>query len=219
MGFMKKILFSIILGIFITAILCKYSDKVQADLAQNLVRLHVIANSDTEEDQTLKLKVRDAIINYIQPNLNSSTNAQMTKEFINQEINNIKQIALDTIKKEGKNYTVEAYLGVSDFPTKVYGDVALPAGNYEALKVIIGNGQGKNWWCVLFPPLCFVDATHGIVPESSKQQLQNVLSKEEYDIIVNSKNKDEIPVEIKFKVVEWWQKTKQKAQTAFQTSK
>jgi stage II sporulation protein R len=123
-------------------------------------------------------------------------------------MNDIKNIAADVIKKEGKNYSVDVKFGDSNFPTKLYGDIALPAGTYRALRVIIGKGEGANWWCVLFPPLCFVDATHGSVPDSVKNELRSVLTEDEYNLINSVDSDDEIPIKIKFKIVEVFENSK-----------
>jgi len=153
--------------------LTDYSKDVNKGLADNLIRLHVIANSDTEEDQKLKRDVRDAIINYMKVELKDSKDLEQTRYIINRNINSIEKIAQNEIAKQGKNYSVKTTMGSYPFPTKAYGDINLPAGYYQALRVVIGQGEGANWWCVLFPPLCFVDATHGTVPDSVKQNLRN----------------------------------------------
>ena len=112
-----------------------------------------------------------------------------------------KQVALDTIKKEGYSYNVKINIGNFEFPTKQYGDISLPAGYYDALRVEIGEAKGRNWWCVMFPSLCFIDVSSGIVPEESKEELQNILSDEEYSII--SDNSDN-GIKFKFKLIEFF---------------
>ena len=112
-----------------------------------------------------------------------------------------KQVALDTIKNEGYSYNVKINIGNFEFPTKQYGDISLPAGYYDALRVEIGEAKGRNWWCVMFPSLCFIDVSSGIVPEESKEELQNVLSDEEYSII--SDNSDN-GIKLKFKLIEFF---------------
>lgn len=216
---MKKVILAIIIGLIITIYVSNYSENVQANLAHNLIRFHVIANSDTAEDQALKLKVRDRIIKETGHFFDDSGNINQTKEIIRKNMEVIEDVARQEIREWGKDYDVKVSLGTYPFPTKKYGDVTLPAGNYEALRVVIGEGQGANWWCVLFPPLCFVDATHGVVPEDTKQTLKNVLTEEEYEIITTADSEGEIPVVIKFKIVEWWQESKLKVQTAFNQSK
>lgn len=167
-----------------------YSESINSGLSDNLIRLHVIANSDSDEDQQLKRDVRDIIIDYMKKNFGDLDNVDKAKSIISKNIDTIEEIAIKEISRQNKNYKVEANLGNYPFPTKVYGDVSLPAGNYQALRVVIGNGEGQNWWCVLFPPLCFVDATHGTVPDSVKKDLRSVLSKEQYDIVTVNENDD-----------------------------
>ena len=185
-----------------------YAEDVNAGLSQNLVRLHVVANSDSASDQALKLKVRDAIIDYMKDKLASSKNIDETRDIINSNLKNIEELSLKVIKENNSSYGVKASLGNYSFPTKTYGDIALPAGEYQALKVVIGEGVGANWWCVLFPPLCFIDATHGTIPDSVKQDLKSSLTSEEYKLITTADNEEDIPVKIKFKVVELLEGTK-----------
>lgn len=182
-----------------------YSNNISKGLADNLIRLHVIANSDSVDDQQLKLNVRDSILLYMKGQLKNSRDTEQTKSIINSNMDNIIATANKEIAKHGKNYEVKAMLGSYPFPTKVYGDVTLPAGYYQALRIVIGKGEGANWWCVLFPPLCFVDATHGTVPEAVKQNLKKTLTKEEYSIITTADSDSDIPVRIRFKIVEFFQ--------------
>ncbi len=190
----------VILGAWIISY--NYAEDVNAGLSQNLVRLHVVANSDSASDQALKLKVRDAIIDYMKDKLANSKNISETRDIINSNLKNIEELSIKVIKENNSSYGVKASLGNYSFPTKTYGDIALPAGEYQALKVVIGEGVGANWWCVLFPPLCFIDATHGTIPDSVKQDLKSSLTKEEYKLITTADNEEDIPVKIKFKVVE-----------------
>lgn len=215
----KIILISLLIGLivatgFTTYNTKLYSDTIHSGLEQNLIRFHVIANSDSETDQQLKLKVRDKILEVIKPLLDKSTSVTESKQILLDNKDLIKQISEQIIAQEGKNYNVNVNLQKSNFPTKKYGDIILPAGEYESLKVVIGEGEGKNWWCVMFPPLCFVDITHGTVPEESKEELKNVLTEEEYDLVSLPQNETDIPVKVKFKIVEWWQKNKE-VQTIF----
>ena len=211
---MNKIILALCTVLAFTILVSNYSESIQADLAHNMVRFHVVANSDAPEDQALKHSVKDKIIDSMKELFDETENIDATKETINKNIPKIKAIAEEEIKKWGKNYDVKVTLGVYPFPTKVYGDVTLPAGNYEALRVVIGEGSGENWWCVLFPPLCFVDATQGELPEASKEKLKSVLTEEEYEIITSAHNDGELPVQIKFKIIELWQNSKLKIQTA-----
>lgn len=186
-----------------------YAEDVNAGLSQNLVRLHVIANSDSSADQALKLKVRDAVIEYMKDKLAPSQDINQTKKIINENLSNIENISREVIKENNSDYSVKASMGNYAFPTKTYGDIALPAGEYQALRVVIGKGVGANWWCVLFPPLCFIDATHGAIPDSVKQKLKTSLSDDEYKLITTSDD-DDIPVKIRFKIVEFLEGSKVK---------
>ncbi|HHV98323.1 MAG TPA: stage II sporulation protein R [Clostridiaceae bacterium] len=194
--------------IMLTAASISFSNSVNKVLSDNLIRLHVIANSDSEEDQALKRDVRDAVIDFMQKRLENVTDLEQAKTIINDDIVQIEKIASEKVREYGKTYPVKAVLGKYPFPTKVYGDIALPAGNYQALRIIIGEGTGSNWWCVLFPPLCFVDVTHGTIPDSVKEDLKNSLTPEEYAIITSAENDGEIPVKVKFKIVEILQGSK-----------
>jgi len=194
--------------IMLTAVSLSFSNSVNKVLSDNLIRLHVIANSDSEEDQALKRDVRDAVIEFMQKRLKDVTDLEQAKTIINDDIDEIEKIAAGKVREYGKAYPVKAVLGKYPFPTKAYGDIALPAGNYQALRIIIGEGIGSNWWCVLFPPLCFVDVTHGTIPESVKEDLKNSLTPEEYVIITSAENDGEIPVKVKFKIVEILQGSK-----------
>lgn len=157
------------------------STKIQRNIASQVIRLHVVANSDTKEDQALKLQVRDSIIHSLQEQLSNSHSVQEARNTILSRIPEIEKKAQDTITREGFSYPVKVTLGNRYFPIKDYGDLRFPAGNYEALCVSIGAASGHNWWCVLFPSLCFVDETHAVVPDDSKDKLRKSLTKDEYD--------------------------------------
>ncbi|GAE88716.1 stage II sporulation protein R [Acetivibrio straminisolvens] len=213
---LPKVLTAVILLITILSgvALISYSENVSNGLADNIIRLHVLANSDSPEDQQLKRDVRDVVINFMKGKLENVKDLETTKRIIEENSEAIKQVALNEIKRQNKDYDVKVMLGKYPFPTKVYGDISLPAGNYQALRIVIGNGEGQNWWCVLFPPLCFVDATHGTVPDSVKNDLKEVLSDEEYCLITTLDKDEEIDIEIKFKIVEMFQNSKIKIASA-----
>lgn len=158
---------------------------VQAGIASNIIRFHVRANSDTDTDQQLKIKVKNEVVSYIKPFLENSPSIDTSREILSQHIEDIKDTALDTIHKEGFNYNVNVYFEQSYFPMKTYADVTFPPGEYEAFRIDIGEANGKNWWCVLYPPLCFVDSVYGELPESSREELKNVLTDDEYNAITD----------------------------------
>lgn len=131
------------------------ADEAVAD--DSLIRFHVIANSDTLYDQSIKLKVRDAVIEKVNHVLDSARNEKEAEQLLERHSEEILETANNILTKENCGYTATAKLGTSIFPTKTYGKITLPAGKYKAYKIILGEGKGKNWWCVLYPPLCFVD--------------------------------------------------------------
>lgn len=193
------ILLTILFFIYVSLCAISYAYDISEDISSSVFRLHVIANSDSESDQNLKYLVRDNLLNYMN---NICANCSSKEEAITiakAHIDDFNQIALNTIHSEGYNYNVTVNIGNFEFPTKYYGDISLPAGYYDALKVEIGNAKGQNWWCVMFPPLCFTDITSGIVPDESKEELENSLTDEEFAIIANN---DKLDLKLKFKILE-----------------
>ena len=200
-----SIILGLILTIFATTLTKGYFKNLQSSISKEVIRFHILANSNSVEDQNLKLKVKSEIIKMLEDKLDSSTSKEETKAFLTENLENIKLKALEVIKESGYNYPVSVEISNSYFPTKTYGDISLPAGEYEALKIKIGNAEGKNWWCVMFPPLCFVDVTMKKVPEKDKELLKNILTDEEYEIV--SKESSKKPsVKIKFKLLEIFNK-------------
>lgn len=159
---------------------------IQEDIAEQIIRLHVIANSDSEEDQALKLKVRDEILSGIQDSLIYADTPAIAGKILKKEKELISEIAAAKIRQEGYDYSVRVVLEERYFPAKSYGELTFPPGNYQALCIEIGAAAGKNWWCVLFPSLCFVDETNAVIPEESKARLQDSLSPEAYESLENS---------------------------------
>lgn len=161
-------------------------EKLQEHLAQEVLRFHVLANSDSEKDQTLKLQVRDAILEYMEEELSEDTadseerNLEETVQWARTHTDEIRVIGENTLKAAGEEQPVNVAVTTCYFPEKTYGDVTFPAGNYEALRVELGEAKGHNWWCVLYPNLCFLDTTNAVVPEKGKKQLKKVLTEEEY---------------------------------------
>ena len=190
--------------VYIFISIFSYSNAVSTNISDSVFRLHVIANSDSAEDQNLKYDVRNALISY----MNSiSTNISSKEEAIKLVIENKNKfynIAKQVISDKGFNYDVSIEIGNFSFPTKTYGDISLPAGFYDALRVEIGEASGQNWWCVMFPSLCFVDVTNGIVPEESKQDLETTLTQENYNLI----SSDSLEFKVKFKLVELFENAK-----------
>lgn len=193
--------FFIILFLFFTFLLINitsYSKDVKQGLAENFFRLHIIANSNSPIDQELKLKVRDSILEYINEEIPNNLSKDEVILEVQNKLADIKLIAESTIKSYGFNYDINLEINNFYFPTKNYYNLSLPAGYYDALKVSIGNAQGENWWCSLFPPLCFIDMSSGKITEDSKNNLKSSLSNEEFEII----NKSNPSIKLKFKFLE-----------------
>lgn len=167
------------------------------DVKDSLIRFHVIANSDSDEDQQLKLKVKNKVIDYLYPYLKESDSLDNSRKIINDNINNIKALAESVINEEGYSYNVNVQLSRENFPDKSYGNIVLPQGNYEAFRIIIGSGEGRNWWCVMFPPLCFVDESKA---EVEYDKFEEEVEKQKKSKTRNVKSSNDIKV--KFKLVE-----------------
>ena len=193
--------FFIILFLFFTFLLINitsYSKDVKQGLAENFFRLHIIANSNSPIDQKLKLKVRDSVLEYINEEIPNNLSKDEVILEVQNKLADIKLIAESTIKSYGFNYDINLEINNFYFPTKNYYNLSLPAGYYDALKISIGNAQGENWWCSLFPPLCFIDMSSGKISEDSKNNLKSSLSNEEFEII----NKSNPSIKLKFKFLE-----------------
>jgi len=197
--FQKKIYTFISITFLTLLISLSYCLSTQNSLSEKVLRLHILANSNSAFDQELKLKVRDEVVNYLTPLLENSSNLSETKKIISNNITSINDIA-QSVVSQCSAYKTNISLATSSFPTKQYGNISFPAGEYEALKIIIGEGKGNNWWCVMFPPLCFTNSSAGEFDNSSKEKLKNTLSKEEYHMINNYNKPD---VKIKFRILEW----------------
>lgn len=165
-------------------------ENIVEDISEKLIRFHVLANSDSNIDQELKLRVKDEVLKYISPMLNESESLEESREILKREDSNIIKIAENYIKSQGVDYTVETTLTRENFPVKEYGNIVLPQGEYEAYRILIGEGKGQNWWCVMFPPLCFIDVTKGQVSyDETEKRMKDVLSEEEFKN-VNKKEND-----------------------------
>ena len=168
-------------------------------------RLHVVANSNSAADQKLKLEVRNRIISETAELFSKAKNAEDAEKIANANLDFLKGICEDEISRRGFSQKVHPETGEYKFPQKTYGAITLPRGRYRALKVIIGEGKGKNWWCVMFPPLCFAKGTLS-VSKSSKSYLESKLSSDEYNLICSNQNFS--APEIRFKTAEVIKKLK-----------
>ena len=178
------------------------------EIRDKLIRFHVIANSDTDEDQNLKLKVRDKVVEALSERLGNVNSLEEAENILEENIDYVNEIAKDVIEENNYTYEVNTMLSYENFPDKVYGDCVFPQGNYEAFRVIIGEGKGQNWWCVMFPSLCFVDESKNSVDSSElKEEIENIEPKNNETTNENKeKNKESSDVnngvKFKFKIVE-----------------
>lgn len=185
------IIFSALAAIlFLSGIEC--SRQIASD---SLIRIHVLADSNQEQDQQLKLLVKDDIVAYLQPLLMQSSSIEESRRIIQTHMPQLEKTARQTLLNNGCNDKITLQYGHFDFPVKYYGSFSLPAGNYEALRILIGEGQGRNWWCVLFPPLCFSDSN---VSASGKYTSQM----------------PDTELVIKFKSIEWLEHLKENKKDA-----
>ena len=170
------------------------NELVYEDIVNEIIRFHVIANSDSDEDQSLKLKVRDKVVEFVSSSLRNCESLDDARDFLISNKSEIESIAKSVVDENGYSYNVTSTLSRENFPDKVYGDVVFPQGEYEAYRILIGEAKGQNWWCVMFPPLCFVDGTKEVVD-----------SKKVINTLENNKDDDkgkENKIKFKFKLFE-----------------
>lgn len=185
----------------VVALSSVYGTQIQDGISQKVLRFHVRANSDSDADQALKLRVRDRVLQEYGSVLQYCTSKEESIAALQAHTDDIAQVAADEIAKAGYAYPVTVKLVREDFPSKQYGDLTFPAGVYDALRIEIGAAKGHNWWCVLYPQMCYVDATWQQVTDESHQKLKNTLSQEEYVVVSALEQKAELP-KIKLKLVE-----------------
>lgn len=188
---------SIIIGLAYSYITSKPNNDIstiQQGISHKIIRFHVIANSDSDADQALKLKVKEAVVNYTAELLCNSKSISETEDLLSSHINDIISIANNVISENDYDYPVTAEITDTYFPTKSYGSYTFPPGTYRAFQIKIGEAKGKNWWCVLYPPLCFIDISHGTVNPESEELLKETLTTDEFQAV-----SDEYTVKYRFK--------------------
>lgn len=188
---------SIIIGLAYAYITSKPNNDIstiQQGISHKIIRFHVIANSDSDADQALKLKVKEAVVNYTAELLCNSKSISETEDLLSSHTNDIISIANNVISENDYDYPVTAEITDTYFPTKSYGSYTFPPGTYRAFQIKIGEAKGKNWWCVLYPPLCFIDISHGTVNPESEELLKETLTTDEFQAV-----SDEYTVKYRFK--------------------
>ena len=169
----------------------------EEEIYDTVVRLHVLANSDSEEDQALKLKVRDAVLSTAAPYLEGCTTQEEAISVLNTRLTDLEAAAAEVISEEGFHYPVTVLLGEEDYPTRTYESCAFPAGTYVSLRVCIGDAEGQNWWCCLFPPLCLSAVT--AKADNENAFIQVGLTKDQYGIITET---GKTQYKVRFKILE-----------------
>ncbi|MCL2618418.1 MAG: stage II sporulation protein R [Defluviitaleaceae bacterium] len=180
-----------------------YAADAQEDVASEIVRFHVLAHSDSDSEQELKLRVRDAVLERYSTLMHGAQDREQSIELLRAELGNIENIAAQVVAKAGLDHDVEAGLHTGFFPTRAYGEIRLPPGMYKSLTIRIGDAIGKNWWCVVFPPLCFVDEAQAEVSDTGRERFADLMSDSAYDLV--SQSESDTGVRVRFAVVEWWQ--------------
>ena len=194
----NKFFVSVIFVVSFFAIIIMHNSKsykVQNDLSNCVIRFHVKANSDTIPDQNLKLKVKDNVVGYMNQHSSEFTSLEDAKQFIASHDKDLKKIANTVIKNNGYDYAISSSFGLDDFPVKKYGDMSFPSGTYLSYTMYIGSGEGHNWWCVLYPNMCFRGSVYEVVEDDAKENLKEVLTPDEYESIFDS-GKYEIKLKI-----------------------
>ena len=169
----------------------------ETEIYESVIRLHVLANSDSEQDQALKLKVRDAILAYTSPKVIDSASREVAIEILQNELDEIEKIAEQVVKEQGYDYEVEVTLTLEDYPTRNYESMSFPSGQYVSLRVLIGEAKGQNWWCVLFPPLCLSAASEKA--ENEEAFIAVGLNSDQYKIITETQD---TTYYLRFKILE-----------------
>ena len=197
----KLILLSIAIGLIIAFGMAfqerAYSEIIQQRISQEIIRFHILANSNTYDDQQLKMEVKKEVLSRLEPKLKFATNVNETRQVLRDNLVYIEEIVREIVQND--NYGVSVSISNVMFPEIAYQNMTLPAGEYEALQISIGAGSGENWWCVMFPMLCFISSAKGEVSEEMKNEMKNILTEEDYNFIFQD------TVDIRFRSLELWQ--------------
>lgn len=193
---MKKIWFMMLMilstGCVLVAVNTWYQNwsvPVQTEVAREVIRFHVRANSEDDEDQWIKMQVKNEVVAYLQPVLEGAHNDEEAYRILQSHLPEIRQISENVLKQNGFSYGADVFFSEEHFPQKTYGDCTFPAGVYPALVIELGSGQGHNWWCMLYPGLCFASESYGVVSEEKKEDLKNLLTEDAYEWIIDPKHR------------------------------
>ena len=186
-------------------------EALASRIAPEILRFHVLAESDSTRDQNLKLGVKGLVLDYIHGQVPEDTDKEQLKQWIESNRPSIETRAQDWLADQGASYPVKLELTRDYFPTKAYGDMVFPCGTYDAVRITIGSGKGHNWWCVLYPSLCYTDAIHAVVPDSSKKTLSSLLAEDDYDALLSPLDRTKQPqqkpeVRVRFRLMDLFHK-------------
>ena len=194
---MKKVMIALVISFVLTSAMNAYSEKVCGEIENSMIRLHIIANSNSDKDQNIKLKIRDEILKAEGERLVAQT-GQECEGTVKDRLDEMEQLAEKILAENGFSYGAHAEYGRFDFPKKQYKNMILPPGKYYGVRIVLGDGKGENWWCVLYPPLCMTNGNEAVLGEKSQKLLKENLSDEAYEIITQTDGE----VNVKFYVVE-----------------
>lgn len=190
----SRIFFSLSALCFVTAFLLtmaastRKEEETASRIAPEILRFHVLADSNRKEDQELKLGVKTLVLNYIQSHISQEAGKEEIKDWVLQNRSHIESMAQDWLASMGNPLPVSLCVAKDHFPTKAYGDMVFPCGSYEAVRITIGSGKGRNWWCVLYPSLCYTGPSEAAVPPSSKVTLSTLLSSADYESLFKKRH-------------------------------
>ncbi|MCD7736454.1 MAG: stage II sporulation protein R [Lachnospiraceae bacterium] len=186
-SYISSALVILILSLFLNAVAAAaHRSVLQQGIAKEVLRFHVLANSDSEEDQSIKYQVRDVVLAWMSEAAAELTDREAALQFLSENLSQIEAVADGVLDEQGVSYRASAEISKSYFPDRTYGDCSFPAGWYEALRIELGEARGQNWWCLLYPGLCFSDCLHAVVEEDELRRLEDVLTVEEYESILRS---------------------------------
>lgn len=192
--------FALLIGLSVTLLFGLWMEREQSDLANSVLRLHVLAHSDSEADQELKLKVRDRVLEEAEVILPKGASVEEASQIVQKNLSRLAAAGAEVVAEEGYDYPVSAEMRETWFPTKDYDGFSLPAGQYRALRILIGEGEGQNWWCVVFPPLCLGSASESVTVTA----LQAGMDEQQVALLTG----DTDGYVIKFKALELWEQLK-----------
>lgn len=195
-------------AIFVLALCIAYGSLASKRIADNIIRLHIIANSDNEADQDLKLKVRDAVIAHMHDKYPGGASLDEALKYVQNNLAEIRRIAENVVRDNGSDLKVAVKFGEFPFPTRAYENITLPAGVYKSVRIELGDARGQNWWCVMFPPLCIADENILQMSEESREQLKATVGEEGYRLITDAGDSGNTEVQVKFRIVELVQKSR-----------